>query len=292
MIPIRLAALFAPALLVSGQDAGGRQQVNKDGPPGLSLPLFEPEAPAGGLVYEGIEAKRLAREILPVGAERVSRAVVTRSTANPGSTYLGVSVVLTFPIRVGELATCEEPEVVVTLRYRGQSRPQKDMRLTFVDGEAIDHEFQTIRMRGRYKSLPQSLSSYKEMQDTCSDLAKDASGWTRSLSAAEFRQEEELQKILRGAIETLPMDRISCLKTDGTPCRYQREDLQNLIRTIPMNGKSQRVKFEQNRSSYIFAYSGYSSEPPAAYDITMLVDSRQNPVSVSIKFRQVAVAVW
>lgn len=285
------SALFAALACVAGsapaQISGGKASVDHVDTPGFSLPVFDPSYPSETFAYEGAEARRLAHEILPIGASQVTRAIVHTSVSLPDGGYRGLFIDLAYQARMPRSAVCEEPHVFIDLPHDGISVVERKMRLSFNGGEVEGHTLKDIRTVGRYRRLSENPASGGALLEECLKLATDTEGWKQAPNINEFGDEEGRQRALEDAIRTLPPRSISCTGIDAMPCKFGRDQILALIRDTPPT-YSKQIFVPEVGWLYVYHYNEPNVSVGTDYTVTMRKDLEDKRATIRIRFKHEA----
>lgn len=247
--------------------------------PGFTLTAFEAGYPARTLEYEAADARRLARELFPAVADRVVRATVREQVGLPGGDYQGLLFDFFLEPRIQRRTICEQPRIAIVMRHTPDNSRSQTLRLVVRGGAIADHVFETVQPFGRYRSLPDTLTTPQELLDACRELTGDSAGWKRAGDAHDFAGQKWRQEALNNALETLPIDKIKCIGIDGKPCKQSRSELLSYFRDTPArHSVGQFVPGEGEVN--IFDYDDNDLDR----DVTMWLDQGR-PRTISIRFR-------
>lgn len=116
---------FFPLLSLGLATTAGASPSNE----GVVLRPFQSGYPDETMIYEGEEARRLAREILPVAVDRLARVIVHESIMLPGGMYYGLSMEFELAPRVIAQTLCEQQLMIVSMTPDNRSVPRGEVRL-------------------------------------------------------------------------------------------------------------------------------------------------------------------
>lgn len=198
------------------------------------LQPFEVSDRGKPVVYEGEDAKRLARQVLPVATDSVMRVVTNPMIMLPmGAYYRGLWVEVIMEPRALGTDVCEEPHYLIDFVYKEPYVARDKVLLSFRGGHLEGHRFGEITPRTRYHLLPQPPASTELAEVACHALAADTSNWRQSDSKNNFLDQERglawLEKTLRSSGAAL----VSCIDTDGKPCNNDRTRLLAVLQEKP-----------------------------------------------------------
>lgn len=248
--------------------------------PGFALTAFEAGYPARTLEYETADARRLARELFPAIADQVVRATVSEQVGLPGGGYHGVVFDFFLEPRIQRRTICEQPRMAIVMNYTPEKSKSRTLQLVVRNGAIADHVFDSVQRFGRYRSLPDTLTTTQELLDACRELTGDSAGWKKASDANDFAGQKWRHQALIGALETLPSAKIKCIGIDGKPCQQDRSGLLSYLRdTPPRYSVSQFVPGEGEVN--IFDYNDNDLDR----DVTMWLDQGR-PRTISIRFRK------
>jgi len=248
---------------------------------GFAFPVFKTSYPGAKLVLTGQEAKRLAREILPVATPKISRVTVSPTMLVPGGLYIGLSIDLALEAKPAPFSLCEEPHIEINFRYDGWEKPNDEIQLTIRDGMVKDHSFETIFRSGRYRPLPGKNTSGDAAASVCQALATDISGWARDRSVDSYNDTRNRQSALINAIGGLSSTRINCRLGNDRPCPYAGEKLIAVLSDNPAIN-SYAIFVPGRGRKYHYSHPGVAGG--VDYDATLSFDFNDEPETIDIYF--------
>lgn len=248
---------------------------------GFALPDFKPGYPGTSFEYEGAEATRLAIELFPVVADQIVKAIVREQVALPDGGYHGLYIDLVLEPRVEQRSICEQPRIAIMMRYNSkESFRAKAMRLVIRNGTIAEHDFETVHRTGRYRSLAETPKSPTAALETCRELTGDMAGWKAAKDASDFAGQQWRQKVLIGALETLPSNKIKCTGIEGKPCLQSRSELLAYFRDVPARHSVGQFVPGEGEINIFNYYDDHMDR-----DATMWLDQGR-PRMISIRFRR------
>ena len=280
---IRLAPLLLSVVAISSI-GGTAAQVSR--PSGFELPAIQGGYPGKTFQFDGPQSKQLAREVLPVVMDDVTRASVSESITLPVGAYDGLTIDFALNVGVDYTNTiCEERHAIVVFRYSGASADVRDMRPVLKDGAIADHAFAGLGWNNRYFTLPAKAASHNEALAKCRSLANDTSHWRQAPGLIEYIEEQRRLSAFDKALETLPMAQIRCLGPQGKRCAYDRSKLVSIVRATPPEQSGSIIVPTEGAVS-VFRHYGYNDAARMDYVATLRASEADHPTSLEIRFSE------
>lgn len=262
--------------------------------PGFALPRFRIGYPVDTFTYEGREARRLARYVVPLVAQEVTSAVVTERVVLPTSGYAGLHIDLTLRVRPAQRydSVCEEPHVRISMDYEATAPfgSLEMMRFRFTDEGLDSHSLARLDELGRYVRVPERPASVEGFRQACDQLATDMSKWQWAPDASEFHARELRYGQLVEAIGAVPMARISCTVWNGKSCNADRARLLAFIQNAKP-GHSEAHSIPGGRRFLVYDFRGPDLEGLVGKttSLSVTVESDRTNSFLSLEMRIVPV---
>ena len=281
---IRFVGLALSCTAILPMPAHSQASAQELTPPGFELPVFAGKYPGKTFVFDGREAKRLTREVLPVLTDDVTRASVREDLMLPVSVHSGFTIDFTVGMEAFYSGSvCEERHAFVAFRYVGPDPGNSELRLTVNDGAVANHKFAGLYWSNRYTTLPEKASSQEAALASCRSLAADTSGWKTASNADRYVSEVRRLSALVDAVQSLPAKTMDCLDPDGKSYRCERSKLLSLFQKAPSE-LAESISVPGEGTSSIYHHWGYYDDTRLDYAATLRLDMAGRPVALTVRF--------
>lgn len=281
---VRLVGLALSCTAILSMPAHSQASAQELTRSGFELPLFAGKYPAKTVVFDDREAKRLAREVLPVLTDDVTRASVKEDLMLPVSVHSGFTIDFTVGMEAFYSGTvCEERHALVAFRYVGSDPGNSELRLTVNGGTVVNHKFAGLNWSNRYTTLPEKASSQEAALASCRSLAADTSGWKTASNADGYVSEVRRLSALVDAVRSLPTKTMACFGPDGKSYRCERSKLLSLFQKAPSE-LSQSISVPGEGTWSVYHHWGYYDDTRLDYAATLRLDMTGRPVALTVRF--------